>query len=927
MPQDQLLLDIEATSEPGLGVAISPRGRPLALEFEGGGQGLSAQAAKRLEKAFDESLAAGLLSLATFELQTALPPDWTFLRDFARLYLTRLCQTPDLDDEKFTGSPAPKPGELAELIQSAPPLRGGEYLSESSLVEWWNELDSLIVEEARRSKAGLSAYLREKNPLWRTVGRVTFHLAENKRDPSRPFAFLATYSDKLTTKGSPSHNPLGQAVRKYLDAKDRSTLLNLLAPVQKAAEKSALVKEMVDSNEIYHPQLWTPAEALRFLRDIPVFEASGVLTRVPDWWNSKRPPRPMVSLRVGDRMDSGVGVDAMLDFSISVALEGDSLTAKELRELMATTEGLVWLKGKWVEVDRDKLSEALAHWKSVEKATQSGEMSFFEGMRLLSGMPSAAGASQAASAETEWSGVTAGKALAATLAEWNASREAENANPPGLQGVLRPYQREGFGWLKFVTRLGLGACLADDMGLGKTIQVLSLLLDVKQRDAQVGSWAEAQRATERAPSLLVAPASLLANWKSEMTRFAPSLVPLVAHPSENPELTDAKDGSAIAAAIGKADLVLTTYGMLTRLEGLRRTQWNLLILDEAQAIKNSGAKQTRAVKEVRSRARIAMTGTPIENRLGDLWSLFDFLNPGLLGGAKSFGDHVKRLSQAEGNRYGPLRKLIQPYILRRLKTDKSVIDDLPEKIETNSYCHLTKIQAALYERATRALRDELENVSQQRRRGIVLAYLMKFKQICNHPAQGAGETEFDPEKSGKFIRLAEILGELAERQQKVLVFTQFREITAPLAAHLATVFERPGLVLTGETTVGKRREMVEKFQRDDGPPFFVLSLKAGGVGLNLTAASHVVHFDRWWNPAVENQATDRAFRIGQRQNVFVHKFVCRGTIEERIDELISSKRALAKDLVEGGAEPSLTEMNDDQLLSFVALDIHKALAT
>ena len=333
------------------------------------------------------------------------------------------------------------------------------------------------------------------------------------------------------------------------------------------------------------------------------------------------------------------------------------------------------------------------------------------------------------------------------------------------------------------------------------------------------------------------------------------------------------------------------------------------------------------MKELKASARIALTGTPIENQLSDLWSLFDFLNPGLLGGAKAFADLVKRLAARDHDRYGPLRKLVQPYILRRLKTDKHVISDLPDKIETNSYCQLSKRQAVLYERTVSELADSLKRAGGIQRRGIVLAALMRLKQICNHPSQALGDGDYEPEHSGKFERLAEICEELAERQQKALVFTQFREISTPLADHLARVFGKAGLVLHGQTPVGKRRKMVEAFQRDDGPPFFVLSLKAGGVGLNLTAATHVIHFDRWWNPAVENQATDRAFRIGQKQNVFVYKFVCRGTIEERIDELIASKSTLVNDLIERGAEQRLTEMNNEQLLQFVSLDVHKALAS
>jgi SNF2 family DNA or RNA helicase len=371
-------------------------------------------------------------------------------------------------------------------------------------------------------------------------------------------------------------------------------------------------------------------------------------------------------------------------------------------------------------------------------------------------------------------------------------------------------------------------------------------------------------------------------------------------------------------------VVITSYGMLPRLTWLRERSWNLVIVDEAQAIKNSATRQARAVKELKSSARVALTGTPVENRLSDLWSIFDFLNHGLLGGAKAFRDFVKQLEAREDKSYGPLRSLIRPYLLRRLKTDKSVISDLPDKTEVSAHCSLSREQAAMYQQVVRELEQKLEHAEGIGRRGLVLAQLMKLKQVCNHPAQLLGDGRFDAEKSGKFQRLQALCEELAERQERVLVFTQFREMAEPVAEFLTTVFGRSGLVLHGGTPVRQRRQLVEAFQREDGPPFFVLSLKAGGVGLNLTAASQVIHFDRWWNPAVENQATDRAFRIGQKRNVLVHKFVCRGTVEERIDAMLAEKANLAESLLGGAGEVLLTELDNRELLRLVALDITKA---
>ena len=357
----------------------------------------------------------------------------------------------------------------------------------------------------------------------------------------------------------------------------------------------------------------------------------------------------------------------------------------------------------------------------------------------------------------------------------------------------------------FLDAPGAGACLADDMGLGKTIQVIALLLHLKSDDAGAA----------RSPSLLVVPASLIANWKSESARFGPSLSVMIAHPSElSDERTDAE------AAAGH-DLVITTYTMLGRQDWLRQSQWRLVILDEAQAIKNSGTRQSRAVKELRANGRIALTGTPMENRLSDLWSLFDFLNPGLLGGAKAFSRFVKQMDSSKNNPYGPLRSLVRPYVLRRLKTDKRIITDLPDKTEVNAFCGLSKRQAVLYQQSVAELAEAIGQADGIQRRGIVLAYLMRLKQICNHPSQLTGDQIYEPEHSGKFQRLAEICAELAERQEKVLVFTQFREITGALSDFMAGLFGRPGLVLHGQTPVAKRRDLVDAFQRDDGPPFFL----------------------------------------------------------------------------------------------------------
>ncbi|MCL5097502.1 MAG: DEAD/DEAH box helicase, partial [Candidatus Omnitrophica bacterium] len=655
------------------------------------------------------------------------------------------------------------------------------------------------------------------------------------------------------------------------------------------------------------------------------------------------------------------GADSLLDFSAEVTLDGEPLTDEEWQGLLNAVDGLALVRGKWVEVDKEKLQEALAHWKTVEKMARRDGLTFFEGMRLLAGFqPGAANTGSGLEADTarEWSGVQAGSWLDEVLMELrDPARIAAQQEIPGLKAQLRPYQVIGVNWLWFLSRLGLGGCLADDMGLGKTLQTLALLLKHKssatpdsdetlspdaRREVSPGrgpascdshdqvnlppqakSLAKGETgksASTRLPSLLVVPASLLANWRAEIERFTPSIRFAIVHPSESDNL-DALLNSTVCR---RADLVITTYGMLARLDKLRRREWNLAILDEAQAIKNSSTRQARAVKEIKASSRFALTGTPVENRPSDLWSIFDFLNPGLLGSAGVFNKFIRARESGGHPDYGPLRVITRPYILRRLKTDKRVIADLPEKTEVRAFCSLTKIQAALYQKAVTDLADGLKSADGIQRKGLVLAFIMRFKQICNHPSQWLNDGAYAPEASGKFARLRELAEEIADRQEKVLVFTQFREIAEPLVAFLTDVFNRPGLLLHGGTAVAQRPRLVELFQRDDGPPFFVLTVKAGGTGLNLTQAAQVIHFDRWWNPAVENQATDRAFRIGQKRNVLVHKFVCRGTIEERIDQVIEDKKSLSDEILEGGSEKLLTEMSNDELLRFVELDLQRA---
>lgn len=850
-----------------------------------------------LVKAFAAGDAAGLVALGGQASREGTDATLRYWKSIADTFIRELCQIPDGID-LLPEIPVPDTTTLAGWVLDAPPMRGAEYLSPEILLSLWDRLDGWVRERIGGAKT-VAAFLQSHAPAWSRVGRVTLHLAENKTDPECPFAFLATYASGLSQAGRLSQLPLGKALQEYSGAKDKPALLKLLTPLHAAARSCPLMENLVESSDIFHALAWTPAEAYLFLQSVLRYEEAGLLVRLPNWWR-KRGPRPQVSAVVGQKKGSGIGLNALLDFSLEVVVEGKTLSKKEIDALLAREDdGLVFFQGQWIEVDREKLREALNHWHAIAK----DGIPFIEGMRLLAGAPVDLKASPVETADREWAYARAGDELAATLAHLASPGEAPP--PAGLRATLRPYQRRGLDWLWFCARTGLGACLADDMGLGKTIQVLAALLR-RQEEAPGG-----------APALLVVPASLIGNWKREAETFAPSLRLHIVHRSYGE--TDSPDAVALAAC----DLVITTYGMVARLDWIAATQWGWVVLDEAQAIKNAAAGQSQAVKKLQAEARFALTGTPVENQLGDLWSLFDFINPGLLGSASRFRDFVKTLQTGDSIHYAPLRRLVAPYILRRLKTDKSIIADLPDKTEMKVSCGLVPAQARLYERTALALSESLEGATGIARRGLVLAYLMRFKQICNHPDQLAKTGNYDPSHSAKFLRLAELCEEIASRGGKVLVFTQFREMTDPLESHLARVFGRSGLVLHGGTAVKRRQAMVERFQSEDGPPFFVLSLKAGGTGLNLTAASHVIHFDRWWNPAVENQATDRAFRIGQKRNVLVHKFVVSGTLEERIDALIRNKQGVADAILSDGAETALTEMSNAELLDFVRLDLDR----
>lgn len=803
----------------------------------------------------------------------------SFILGFCQRFIAALSKDPDIEITRR--AQIPETAEFLAFLHGVPYAVGIEYISIQWFAELWKELSSAFEKEISSWEGTVASYLNAHNAKLNVAGRVFFHLVENASE-EYPFAFLATYSAETAEKGKAQHVPLKNALIEYKDRHD--LLLMLLAAVSRAADGSDFISELVESGELFSPLQFRPDEAFTFLREIPFYQECGIMCRMPDWWR-KKGGGLKVSISMGDKQPSKVGLEAIINCNPALTLDGVELSREEIETLLSQTAGLSYLKGKWIEVDHDKLKLAL---EAYEKASTMGGVTLAEAIRMELGIP----------------GATArgiGDMVEITHGEWLKSIRNDLIDPvrtknlelgDAFRAELRQYQQAGLNWLATMKHMGFGALLADDMGLGKTVQILALLEHLRQNGG--------------VQCLLIIPASLIGNWQREIERFAPEIKYAVLH-AQNTEMD------------AEVDLTITTYGMARRLDQVKTRKWDLLILDEAQAIKNPTAAQTKAVKQIEANFKIAMTGTPIENKLSDLWSLFDFLNTGILGTAKEFSDYAKRIK--ENDSYSKLRGAISPFILRRLKTDKAIISDLPDKVEINAYTTLTKKQVVLYQSLVGELQRRLESSEGIERKGAVLAAIMKFKQICNHPDQYLGQAEYRKNASGKFDKLQEICETIYEKRERVLVFTQFKEMTDPLADFLMEIFGRKGLVLHGGTAVKKRAELVERFGGDEYVPFMVLSLKAGGVGLNLTKANHVIHFDRWWNPAVENQATDRAFRIGQTKNVMVHKFITAGTIEEKIHEMIEEKQTLSGKLIGASGENWITEMSNTELMKLVALEV------
>jgi SNF2 family DNA or RNA helicase len=647
----------------------------------------------------------------------------------------------------------------------------------------------------------------------------------------------------------------------------------------------------------------TLEEAFTFLKESAwVLGDAGYTVIIPAWWTPEGRRRTKVRLKTSLRSSSKGGtaaatsghlnLQAIVSYEYQLSVGGQVVTEEEWQQLVHSKTPLVQFRGQWMELDRDKMQQLLQFWQMHRY--EEPEISLLDMLKIRA----------EAGDDLEWDHDQILQEMLSRLHDKEAFVPVED--PSALQGTLRDYQKRGVAWLQYLESLGLNPCLADDMGLGKTLEVIACLLREREEGAGIG------------PTLVIAPTSVLGNWRKEIERFAPQLRTLVHQGS-----TRLKDKKAFTETCRTYDVVLTSFA-LARLDEklLQGLKWHRVVVDEAQNIKNPQAAQTRAILKLATVHRLALTGTPVENRLRDLWSIFNFLNPGYLGKEAQFRKTFEQPIY-KGNDLGrsaTLKKLVEPFILRRVKTDKRIINDLPDKIEQKMYCTLAAEQASLYEAVVKDVAEQIEKAEGIQRKGLILSTLLKLKQICNHPMQFLQDgSAFTTERSHKFQRLEEMVEEVINSGESALIFTQFTEIGGALERYFEHIQHYNTYYLHGGTNVTRRDQMVARFQDPESEPsLFILSLRAGGVGLNLTKANHVFHFDRWWNPAVEDQATDRAFRIGQRKNVFVHKFVAMGTMEERIDALIEDKKQLSS-LVVGSDESWLTELDNDTFKELITL--------
>lgn len=763
--------------------------------------------------------------------------------------------------------------EIESFVDGYFYLKGFENLTFNWVREIFSKLKNIFDAEINKFNGSVKKYYEDKLQDLNTPERIYFNLVE-ANDESYPFAFMVTYSE--VEDSSVIHSPLKNALVKYKE--NPKMIVNLIAPILKVQKESNIIDKLIKSGELFYPVGVTEDEAFQILKDLELYMSFGIKCRIPNWWKNKSR-----SFSVSSKFKNANGKfnkEAILSLVPEIRLEDDIYTKEELEEFLNLAEGLHFIKNKWVEVDHKKIKEVLQKYENIKdkakenlnvvdllKLPESLELNIIEQKRFFR--------------------------------EFTKSLKTKTENktykvPKGFKGTLRSYQDEGFKWISTMLDLNLGVCLADDMGLGKTIQILAYLESIYKKGYKC---------------LLIVPASLLGNWMNEIKKFNSKITYSIYY-GKDKNIDDF--------------LTITTYGTLKSSEELQNTDWDLTILDEAQNIKNISTAQSKCIHSLKSKNKIAMTGTPIENGLGDLYSLMTFLNPGLLGSQSQFKKVVNEINNCDNKieSYEKIRMKVKPFILRRLKTDRDIIKDLPSKIEIFEYLSITQKQKVLYKKILKDFETKLLVEEGIGRKGLVLKVISDLKQVLNHPSQYTQDSLFTEQDSSKFTRLGEIAKAIYEKREKLIVFTQYKEMCEPIANYLESIFYRSGLIIHGQTTAKNRTQIVNLFNsKDEYVPFIVLSLKAGGVGLNLTSANNVIHFDRWWNPAVENQATDRAYRIGQTKNVTVYKFVTKGSLEEKIDELIKEKTELSDSIISENKAPALTELSNEKLLKIMSLEI------
>lgn len=763
-------------------------------------------------------------------------------------------------------------------------------LTEKWLEQQFAYLNEEFAKEISQYPKSVVEYYNERKLDFSKTENIFFHLAETKNNATYPFAFMASYSE--VENGQVKHHPLSYAVQKYRN--EPKKIVEIIGVIKKLEHESSLIRKLLASKELFQTIYFTSKEAQQFLNELPLYAQVGVRTKVPNWWQ-KRKTNYSVQLKVQE--DSQLGAKTLLKFVPEINYGDINVSKAELEAFLQESEGLRLFKGQWVEVNHAKIADLLSEVDDLAAEVDDG-LSVLDAFKL--------GLKKQQSIDIE--GVL--KFFQTAVSKLQEQKIAKL--PSSLNATLLPYQEIGRKWLLAMDHLNMGVVLADDMGLGKTLQVISYLetLRAKREQGQDrGTTANTTLATNMEEAdkrvLIVLPTTLIANWEEELKKFAPQANFTTYH-GKNKNI-----GNFIT---------LTSYGMLKREKALLETKWDVVILDEAQAIKSNSTQQSKAAKLLQARMKIALTGTPIENDLMDLFSIFDFILPSYLGKANEFKNYSKKLMES-GSGYEQLKHIVQPFIMRRLKSDKTIIKDLPQKLERKEYIDLTNKQLVLYRKVLDKLAKQLTiNTDKMDRRSTILATLTSLKQINNHPSQYRGSDEYNLADSGKFVRLVELVKEIYAARERVLIFTQYKEIIPHLAKILCDSLgdDIEPLLLHGDTPLKERQRLVTEFNSDKYYPFMILSLKAAGVGLNLTAANHVIHFDRWWNPQVERQATDRAYRIGQRQDVLVHYFICRQTIDVSIDELLEKKRNLSENVIAENKTPAITEMNDQELREFFA---------